>query len=106
MSHDNGSHARTAIEELYREEWARLVASLARRFRDLDVAEEAASEAFLAAVEHWHAAAAAESRWLADDDGDTPGDRPDPSRCATNREVRGDAADDDPHDRQAVARCR
>jgi RNA polymerase sigma-70 factor (ECF subfamily) len=40
------------IEEIHRREWARLVASLARRF-GLDVAEEAAGEAFLAAVEHW-----------------------------------------------------
>jgi RNA polymerase sigma-70 factor, ECF subfamily len=46
-------HARSGIEEVHRNEWARLVASLARRFRDLDVAEEAAGEAFLAAVEHW-----------------------------------------------------
>jgi len=42
-----------AIEEVHRKEWARLVASLARRFHDLDVAEEAVSEAFLAAVDHW-----------------------------------------------------
>jgi RNA polymerase sigma-70 factor (ECF subfamily) len=41
------------IEAVHRAEWARLVAALARRFRDLDVAEEAAGEAFLAAVEHW-----------------------------------------------------
>ena len=40
------------LEDVHRREWARLVASLARRF-GLDVAEEAASEAFLAAVEHW-----------------------------------------------------
>ena len=40
------------IEDIHRAEWARLVASLARRF-GLDVAEEAAGEAFLAAVEHW-----------------------------------------------------
>ncbi len=40
------------IEEVHRSEWPRLVASLARRF-GLDVAEEAAGEAFLAAVEHW-----------------------------------------------------
>jgi RNA polymerase sigma-70 factor, ECF subfamily len=40
------------IEEAHRREWPRLVASLARRF-GLDVAEEAAGEAFLAAVEHW-----------------------------------------------------
>ena len=41
------------IEEVHHKEWARLVASLARRFRNLDVAEEAAGEAFLAAVEKW-----------------------------------------------------
>lgn len=40
------------IEELYGREWPLLVASLARRF-GLDIAEEAAGEAFLAAVEHW-----------------------------------------------------
>jgi len=40
------------LEDVHRQEWARLVASLARRF-GLDVAEEAAGEAFLAAVEHW-----------------------------------------------------
>ncbi len=40
------------IEDVYRREWALLVASLARRF-GLDIAEEAAGEAFLAAVEHW-----------------------------------------------------
>jgi RNA polymerase sigma-70 factor, ECF subfamily len=41
------------LEDIHRTEWARLVASLARRFGDLEIAEEAASEAFLAAVEHW-----------------------------------------------------
>jgi len=40
------------LEDVYRREWALLVASLARRF-GLDIAEEAAGEAFLAAVEHW-----------------------------------------------------
>ena len=40
------------IEELHGREWPLLVASLARRF-GLDIAEEAAGEAFLAAVEHW-----------------------------------------------------
>jgi RNA polymerase sigma-70 factor (ECF subfamily) len=41
------------IAEVHRAEWSQLVATLARRFRSLDVAEEAASEAFLAAVTHW-----------------------------------------------------
>ena len=44
---------RSRIAELHRDEWPQLVATLARRFRSLDIAEEAASDAFVAAVEHW-----------------------------------------------------
>jgi RNA polymerase sigma-70 factor (ECF subfamily) len=46
---------RKAITEAHREEWARVVASLTRRFGDLDIAEEAAAEAFAAAVVRWPA---------------------------------------------------
>lgn len=42
-----------AIARAHREEWARVVAALARRFGDLDLAEDAAAEAFVAAVERW-----------------------------------------------------
>jgi RNA polymerase sigma-70 factor (ECF subfamily) len=42
-----------AISRTHREEWARLVAALTRRFGDLDVAEEAVAEAFAIAVERW-----------------------------------------------------
>ena len=42
-----------AITRAHREEWARVVATLTRRFGDLDVAEEAAAEAFATAVERW-----------------------------------------------------
>src|SRR4051812_36907726 len=42
-----------AIERIYREEYGRIVASLTRRFGDIDLAEEAAGEALLAAVERW-----------------------------------------------------
>jgi RNA polymerase sigma-70 factor (ECF subfamily) len=41
------------IGRVHREEWARLVAALARRLGDLDVAEETAAEAFATAVERW-----------------------------------------------------
>lgn len=41
------------IERIFREEYGRVVASLARRFGDLDVAEDAASEALLVALERW-----------------------------------------------------
>ncbi|KJL45539.1 MULTISPECIES: RNA polymerase sigma factor [Microbacterium] len=42
-----------AITRAHLEEWARVVAGLARRFGDLDLAEDAAAEAFTAAVERW-----------------------------------------------------
>jgi RNA polymerase sigma-70 factor, ECF subfamily len=44
-----------AITRAHHEEWARVVASLARRFGDLDIAEEAAAEAFATAVARWPA---------------------------------------------------
>ena len=44
-----------AITRAHHAEWARVVASLTRRFGDLDIAEEAAAEAFAAAVERWPA---------------------------------------------------
>ena len=46
---------REAIARVHHEEWARVVASLTRRFGDLDIAEEAAAEAFATAVERWPA---------------------------------------------------
>jgi len=44
-----------AITRAHHEEWARVVATLTRHFGDLDVAEEAAAEAFATAVERWPA---------------------------------------------------
>jgi RNA polymerase sigma-70 factor, ECF subfamily len=41
------------IERVFREEYARVVASLVRRFGDIDVAEEAAGEALVLALERW-----------------------------------------------------
>jgi RNA polymerase sigma-70 factor (ECF subfamily) len=49
------SDVRTAVTRVHREEWARVVAALAKRFGDLDIAEEAAAEAFAVAVERWPA---------------------------------------------------
>jgi RNA polymerase sigma-70 factor (ECF subfamily) len=51
----SGIDARDAITRAHQEEWARVVASLTRRFGDLDIAEEAAAEAFATAVERWPA---------------------------------------------------
>ena len=47
------SEVDAAITLAHREEWARVVATMARRFGDLDIAEDAASEAFAIAVERW-----------------------------------------------------
>jgi RNA polymerase sigma-70 factor, ECF subfamily len=42
-----------AIARAHHEEWARIVATLAKRFGDLDIAEEMAGEAFAVALERW-----------------------------------------------------
>ncbi|MFF5226010.1 RNA polymerase sigma factor [Dactylosporangium sp. NPDC000521] len=47
------SDVRAALTRAHQEEWAWVVANLTRRFGDLDVAEEAAAEAFATAVERW-----------------------------------------------------
>ncbi|WP_431797282.1 RNA polymerase sigma factor [Microbacterium kunmingense] len=47
--------AADALTEIHRAEWGRIVAGLARRFGDLDLAEEVAADAFAVAVERWAA---------------------------------------------------
>src|SRR6476620_5838012 len=42
-----------AVERVFREEYGRLIASLVRRFGDIEIAEEAASEALVVALEKW-----------------------------------------------------
>src|SRR6476660_10609724 len=45
--------AGAVIADLYRSDWGRIVATLIRLIGDFDVAEEAAQEAFAAAVDQW-----------------------------------------------------
>ncbi|MFC4534834.1 RNA polymerase sigma factor [Sphaerisporangium dianthi] len=54
------------VEAVFREERGRLLASLAGRFGDLDLAEEVASEAVEAALTHWpsHGVPARPGAWL------------------------------------------
>lgn len=47
------SSADAVLARTHREEWARIVGALVRRFGGLDIAEEAAAEAFAAAAERW-----------------------------------------------------
>ena len=42
-----------ALVRAHHEEWARIVAGLARRYGDLDLAEDATAEAFAVAVQRW-----------------------------------------------------
>lgn len=50
---DAAAVTRAAVEAVWRIEAARLIGSLVRHVRDLDVAEDLAQEALLAALEHW-----------------------------------------------------
>ncbi|HEX5815836.1 MAG TPA: DUF6596 domain-containing protein [Methylomirabilota bacterium] len=45
--------ADAAVDAVYRSDWGRIVATLIRLVRDFDLAEEAAQEAFAAAVDQW-----------------------------------------------------
>src|SRR5437899_4012053 len=47
--------ANVAVDAVYRSDWGRIVATLIRLVRDFDLAEEAAQEAFTAAVDQWRA---------------------------------------------------
>jgi RNA polymerase sigma-70 factor (ECF subfamily) len=44
---------RLVVEELFREEWGRTLAILARALGDVELAEDAVQEAFAAALERW-----------------------------------------------------
>src|SRR5580700_8109434 len=48
-----GVSAAAAVEEVYRSEWGRIVATLIGLLGDFDLAEEYAQEAFAAALEQW-----------------------------------------------------
>src|SRR4051812_29759925 len=47
------SDVAAAVDELYRSDWGRIVASLISLVGDFELAEESAQEAFTAAVEQW-----------------------------------------------------
>src|SRR5713226_8251145 len=53
--------ASATIDAVYRSDWGRIVATLIRLVGDFDVAEEAAQEAFAAAVNQWRTSGVPES---------------------------------------------
>jgi RNA polymerase sigma-70 factor, ECF subfamily len=46
-------NANVAVDEVYRSDWGRIVATLIRQFGDFELAEDAAQEAFTAAIDQW-----------------------------------------------------
>jgi RNA polymerase sigma-70 factor, ECF subfamily len=46
-------NANVAVDSVYRSDWGRIVATLIRQFGDFELAEDAAQEAFTAAVDQW-----------------------------------------------------
>jgi RNA polymerase sigma-70 factor (ECF subfamily) len=46
-------NANAAVDAVYRSDWGRIVATLIRQFGDFELAEDAAQEAFTAAVDQW-----------------------------------------------------
>ncbi|RYG73154.1 RNA polymerase subunit sigma-24, partial [bacterium] len=53
--------ADAAVETLYRSDWSRIVATLIRQIGDFELAEDAAGEAFAAALPAWRAGGVPES---------------------------------------------
>jgi len=47
------SNSNSAVDALYRSDWGRIVATLIGQFGDFEMAEDAAQEAFTAAVDQW-----------------------------------------------------
>jgi RNA polymerase sigma-70 factor, ECF subfamily len=90
-----------AVERVFREEYGRLIASLVRRFGDIDIAEEAAGEALVAALEKWPTSGvpANPGGWLTITAGNRAIDR---IRRESQRDAKHQAAlvayDDTPHE--------
>src|SRR5215204_1805619 len=55
------SNPNLAVDSVYRSDWGRIVATLIRQFGDFELAEDAAQEAFTAAVDQWRASGVPES---------------------------------------------
>src|SRR4051794_34734621 len=64
---DRTEDARAAIEQVFRAEHGRVIASLIRAFHNFDLAEEAIQEAFAVALEHWphHGVPPNPAAWIA-----------------------------------------
>src|SRR5438034_7079152 len=89
--------ANAAVDAVYRSDWGRIVATLIRLVRDFDVAEEAAQEAFAAAVGQWRGPRGPP----APRPRPRPAPRPQENRAPPAADPRADHADVRPHPRRA-----
>ena len=81
--------AQEAITQAHRQEWARVVPAVARRFGDLDVTEDATAEAFAIAVRRWPSdGVPPKPLRLADHHRQPQSNRPDPTREVRNEKKR------------------
>ena len=105
-----GTGAVEAIERVYREEFGRVVASLTRRFGDIDVAEDAAGEALAGRPrEVAGRRRAPQPGGVAHHHRRAQGHRPDPPRVPPRRQAPGRprcSMDDTPHEPTGAGRGR
>ena len=96
------------LEQVFREQWGRVLAALIGFLGDFDLAEEAAQEAFAVAAERWPRDGVPDHPGsLAGDDGAQPGDRPHPPRADAGGEdaaARGAEAAEDEMDETTLSR--
>ena len=77
------------LEQVFREEWGRVLASLVGFLGDIELAEDAAQEAFATAAERWpRDGSPGQPDGLADHDRSQSRDRPHPARADTGGEDR------------------
>jgi len=77
------------IDQIFREEYGRVVASLVRMVGDLDVAEEAIQDALVVALDRWQRdGIPANPGGLDHHDGEAKGDRRHSPRSSSTAEIR------------------
>jgi RNA polymerase sigma-70 factor (ECF subfamily) len=86
------SDAAAAVDAVYRTDWGRIVATLIGLVGDFEIAEEAAQEAFTAALDRWPSTGVPEFPRVDHPDGPAQGHRPHSPRDAIRQKLESYAA--------------